>query len=76
MTIRKAVKPPRSEEAFISAAPDAAAAKPAGVMRGKKQVITVGFAPELLEKIDAKAAENGISRAAMINLACSRAVAD
>lgn len=42
-----------------------------GVMRGKKMVITVGFAPTLLQKIDDAAEKMGISRAAFINLACS-----
>lgn len=75
--IKKAIKVPQAaEDAFINEAPDAAKAKPAGVIRGKKQIITVGFAPELLDRIDAKATENGISRAAMINLACSKAVAE
>lgn len=46
-----------------------------GVIRGKKEIITVGFAPELLRKIDAAAEANGISRAAFISLACSKAVA-
>ncbi len=72
MAIKKPVKV--AEDAFIEGAPDAEKTK--GVIRGKKQIITVGFAPDLLERIDGKAAENGISRAAMINLACSRAVAE
>lgn len=46
-----------------------------GVIRGKKEIITVGFAPDLLRKIDAASEANGISRAAFISLACSRAVA-
>ncbi len=45
-----------------------------GVIRGKKQIITIGFSPELLNKIDAAAERSGISRAAFINLACSKAV--
>ena len=45
-----------------------------GVIRGKKQNITIGFSPELLAKIDDAAERNGISRAAFINLACSKAV--
>lgn len=43
-----------------------------GVIRGKKQIVTIGFAPDLLKRIDAAAADMGISRAAFINLACSR----
>lgn len=46
-----------------------------GVIRGNKEIITVGFVPELLEKIDAAAKANGISRAAFISLACSKALA-
>ena len=53
---------------------DAPAVK--GVIRGKKQIITVGFSPDLLTKIDDAATASGISRAAFISLACSRAVAD
>lgn len=45
-----------------------------GVMRGKKQIITVGFSPDLLRRIDAAAEALSISRAAFINLACSKAV--
>lgn len=45
-----------------------------GVIRGKKQIITIGFSPELLAKIDDAAERNGISRAAFINLSCSKAV--
>lgn len=80
MTIKKPVKP-ESVDMFIGGAPDAkpeAAAKPApgpSTIRGKKQIITVGFSPELLAKIDAAADANGISRAAFINLACSQAMA-
>ena len=58
---------------FVSQA-DAPAVK--GVIRGKKQIITVGFSPDLLTKIDDAATASGISRAAFISLACSRAVAD
>ena len=58
---------------FVSKA-DAPSVK--GVIRGKKQIITVGFSPDLLVKIDEAANASGISRAAFISLACSRAVAD
>ena len=53
MAIKKPVKV--AEDAFIEGAPDAEKTK--GVIRGKKQIITVGFAPDLLERIDGKAAE-------------------
>lgn len=46
-----------------------------GVIRGKKEIITVGFTPSLLAQIDAAAEGSGISRAAFISLACSKAVA-
>lgn len=81
MTIKKPVK--TTPDMFISGAPDAkpeaeVKAKTApgpSTIRGKKQIITVGFSPELLAKIDAAADANGISRAAFINLACSQATA-
>lgn len=79
MTIKKPVKAP-DVDMFISGAPDAkpepeAKAPGPSTLRGKKQIITVGFSQELLAKIDNAAAENGISRAAFINLACSQATA-
>lgn len=75
MTIKKQVKP-AAVDAFVSGAPDANAAiktAPTGVIRGKKKIITVGFTPDLLEKIDAGAAAIGVSRAAFISMACSKA---
>ena len=77
MTIKKPVKitdMSSSVDAFIGAAPDAGKPKPTGVIRGKKLIITVGFSPEMLKRIDAAALNVGISRAAWINLACSRAI--
>lgn len=59
--------------AFISGAPDAPK-KPRGVIKGKRQQITLTISPDLLEKADALAAELGLSRAAVINLALHRAV--
>ncbi len=58
---------------FISGAPDAEV-KPKGVVKGKKQQISLTIAPALLEKIDSLAGELGQSRAAVINLAIYRAV--
>ena len=78
MAITKPAKGIDPTAQFIEGAGDRASSNNApakGVIRGKKQIITVGFSPELLEKIDAAAAENSISRAAFISLACSRAVA-
>lgn len=60
-------------DAFISRAPDAPQ-KPRGVMKGKRQQITLTIPPALLAKVDALAAELGQSRAAVINLAIHRAV--
>lgn len=76
MTIKKPVKAPiDTTKHFISAAPDSTPEKKAGVIRGKKEVITVGFSPALLERIEHAAADVGISRAAWINLACSKLLA-
>lgn len=61
-------------DAFISGAPDAQEKKPRGVIKGKRQQITLTIPPALLQKVDALAAELGQSRAAVINLAIHRAV--
>ena len=63
---------PADAEAFISAAPDAPTRK--GVRKGHKVQISLTIAPQLLERVDALAAEIGQSRAALINLAIHRAV--
>lgn len=84
MTIKKSVKVAvaagPAADAFIGGAPDAAGpvakAKPVGVIRGQKRIITIGFEPEALDEIDAAAARCRISRAAWINLACSKAAAE
>lgn len=60
-------KPNRDVEAFIKKAPDAAARK--GVIRGRKEQITLTIAPDLLAKVDAMASRMGQSRAALINRA-------
>lgn len=74
MSIKAPVKQVLKEaEKFISAAPDSVEKK--GVIRGKKEIITVGFSPVLLERIEQAAADVGISRAAWINLACSKLLA-
>lgn len=62
-----------SIDAFISGAPDAET-KPKGVVKGRKQQISLTIAPALLDKIDSLAKELGQSRAAVINLAIYRAV--
>lgn len=61
-------------DAFISGAPDAPPKKPRGVMKGRRQQITLTIPPALLAKVDQLAAELGQSRAAVINLAIHRAV--
>jgi len=85
MTIKKSVKVAGpAVGAFICGAPDAAGsagsvvakAKAVGVIRGQKRIITIGFEPEALAEIDAAAARCRISRAAWINLACSKAAAE
>lgn len=75
MTISK--KPQRkTADAFIAGAPDSAVeqTKPKGVVKGKKQQISLTIAPALLEKVDELATELGQSRAAVINMAIYRAV--
>jgi hypothetical protein len=68
MTIDKGVnvRDKRMVEAFIGGASDAARK---GVIRGRKEQITLTIAPELLAKVDALAAKMGQSRAALINRA-------
>lgn len=78
MTIKRAVKsvPAVAAEQFIKGAPDAAAATkdPAGVIRGKKRIITVGIGLDLMPRLDAAAARLSISRAAFINMAIVKTV--
>ena len=64
-------KPPTSVEEFVSAAPDGGRK---GVIKGKKEQITLTITPELLAKVDAVAKKFGQSRAAIINLAIYRLV--
>ena len=71
MTITRPAKP-KTTEAFIAGAPDAASRK--GVKRGKKEQITLTIAPDMLEKVDALAERMGQSRAAVINMAIFRLV--
>jgi hypothetical protein len=53
-------------DAFIGKAPDAGRK---GVIRGRKEQITLTIAPELLAKVDEMASKMGQSRAALINRA-------
>jgi hypothetical protein len=69
MTINRAAgvrKNTKNVDAFIGGAPDAARK---GVIRGKREQITLTIAPELLAKVDALANRMGQSRAALINRA-------
>jgi hypothetical protein len=65
MTINRTGNVRKDAETFIGSA--AAARK--GVIRGKKEQITLTIAPELLAKVDALASRMGQSRAALINRA-------
>lgn len=67
-------KKPVSPDAFINAAPDAAAptaekAAPKRVRKGKKVQITLTITESLLDRVDRQAEQLGQSRAAVINLA-------
>ena len=63
----------RTPTEFIAAAPDVEIVR-RGVLRGKKQQITLTIMPDLLEKVDAMARRLGQSRAAVINMAVYRVV--
>ena len=72
MTINRgttARKSTQAVEAFIGGAPDGARK---GIMRGRKEQITLTVAPELLAKVDEIAGKMGQSRAALISRAISR----
>jgi hypothetical protein len=62
-TIKKDTKP---VDAFIGSAPDGGRK---GVIRGRKEQITLTIAPDLLAKVDELASRMGQSRAALINRA-------
>jgi hypothetical protein len=69
MTINRgaAVRKGRQDvDAFIGKAPDAIRK---GVIRGRKEQITLTIAPDLLAKVDEMASKMGQSRAALINRA-------
>lgn len=78
MAITKSLKPAPTPspamEAFIAGAPDASAPVRRGVVKGKKQQISLTIRPELLDQVDAMAERLGQSRAAIISLAVQRAV--
>lgn len=56
-------------EAFVSGAPDAPAASPSRVKKGRKVQITLTITEPLLDRVDRLADQLGQSRAAVINLA-------
>ncbi|MFJ7286343.1 hypothetical protein [Pseudomonas sp. NPDC099000] len=71
MTIVKKAKPAPAEkdiDTFISAAPDAAAKGP-GVKKGNKVQISLTIDPEQLSRVDERARELSMGRAAVINMA-------
>lgn len=72
MAINMKAKPKPGANEFIQGAPDAQRAK--GVIRGKRRVITLGFGPETIDRIDAAAEELGISRAAWVNMVANKAL--
>jgi hypothetical protein len=61
----------QTTEAFIGRAPDAVRK---GVIRGRKEQITLTITPELLARVDQMATRMGQSRAALINLFIYRGV--
>jgi len=68
MTINRGVAVRKANvDAFIEKAPDAGGRK--GVVRGRKEQITLTIAPDLLAKVDEMASRMGQSRAALINRA-------
>jgi hypothetical protein len=69
MTINRGAairKGSQNADAFIGKAPDAARK---GVIRGRRQQITLTITPDLLAKVDELASKMGQSRAALINRA-------
>jgi hypothetical protein len=69
MTINRAAdvrKKTGRVDAFIGSAPDG---HRKGVIRGRKEQITLTISPELLAKVDSIAGRMGQSRAALINRA-------
>lgn len=67
-------QPKKNPDKFIAGAPDAAPAK--GVIRGKRQIITTGFSPEAIDRMNRAAARHGISRAAWLNMIVNKALDD
>jgi hypothetical protein len=76
ITRRPAAEAPRATaDEFISRAPDAVrTSEPTAATRPRKETISLGIDPVLLQKIDVFARCAGISRAAAIALAMSKLV--
>jgi len=77
MSITKKPKSAASEpaaNAFIGRAPDATAQSSSPPARKNKVQIAITIAPGLLATVDALAARKGLSRAAVISLACAELV--
>lgn len=70
MSIARPKTPPKSIEEFIDRAPDAPARR--GVIRGKKEQISVTLEPEQVERLTEFARSKRISRAAAIAIAIDR----
>lgn len=67
-------RPKRSKlDEFTAAAPDA---RPVRKLRGRKQPLALTLPPDLIEAVDAIAAEEDRSRAKMIEIALRRFVQD
>lgn len=66
--VRKKAAAETTADAFIEAAPDGK--KPIKTA-GRKSIISVSIAPEMLAKVDAWAKARGMSRAAAISFAIS-----
>ncbi len=69
----------RAVEQFLNKAPDGVPTAQAetvrkGVKRGKREQISHTITPELLQKVDARARQEGQTRAGLINLAIARYV--
>ena len=67
-------------DAFVTGAPDAGKAPPTvyekGIAKGHKRQISLTIAPDLLRRVDERAAAAGIGRAAFISMAIYRALED
>lgn len=82
MSIKRSPKLPTedAQEQFIQAAPDAGTTaehqphKAVGVMKGSKRQITLTIDPELLDRVDNKAGDLKMKRAAWVNLAILNAL--